>query len=504
MDIFDDVLELLKNDSLSIAGFAVILAYLLWMRWFRYNKRIFLPDDNNHSAEAEQRRLNDLAARRRWIEERQFETIYLDLLGHMLDWVAACFTHDQERLEQNRPEKGWAKTLFGVQPFTENSYLLCLRLATIYPWLVFFLVWLAGGAGEFSGLSLFPTETPLVERMIVGFALVATTWSFWLAFSSGKLDRYRYWRYFITGLVIFVIAYAYAFDFAFAPVFALSYPPPITIAIAMAMAMAPVPALAIVPAPTIILAIAMAVARDFFTTPRAVGGYWIAFNAYYLTLSVASMVWLSSNEGLLGIHILLQIFLVILPLINAFMDWVSLGVTRGFLYAISQRTHHGLMALALVAFDIALALVFLLSIVSITVVVLAGANAAALHWNGAMLIDLHVLLDGLAVDPLALDYTWIHFMMLTTLIPTLIHFAVAGASAVMVFPNRWRESILRHWDKRGDAQTAALWYITLVPALGLIAPLLALYGLYALLSAHGRAAGMLLLDWARTLSVMFD
>lgn len=148
MDIFDDILELLKNDSLSIIGFLVLLTGLLWRQWYHYNKRIFLPEGNNHFAEAEQRRLNDLAARRRWIEERQFETAYLDLLGRMLDWVAARFTRDQERLTQNRPKKGWAETLFGVQPFTENSYLLCLRLAIIYPWLAFFLVWLTEGVRE--------------------------------------------------------------------------------------------------------------------------------------------------------------------------------------------------------------------------------------------------------------------------------------------------------------------------------------------------------------------
>ncbi|HNP27088.1 MAG TPA: hypothetical protein PKM20_10135 [Nitrosomonas sp.] len=191
-------------------------------------------------------------------------------------------------------------------------------------------------------------------------------------------------------------------------------------------------------------------------------------------------------------------------MINAFMDWLSLGFTRGFLYAIRQRTHNGWIALFFVSLDVVLALIFLTVIVSLTILLFAAINAAAMHWSGQLFIDLQVLFDGLAKNPLSLDYSWIHVMMLSTLIPTLIHFTVAGAAAVMVFPNRWRESILQHWNERGDAQVAALWYVTLVPALGLLAPFVALYGLYALLNAHGGLIGYALLNWARELSTVFD
>jgi len=131
-------------------------------------------------------------------------------------------------------------------------------------------------------------------------------------------------------------------------------------------------------------------------------------------------------------------------------------------------------------------------------------NAAAIHWNGQVLLDLQILFGGLTEKPMALEYAWIHFMMLSTLIPTLIHFTVAGAAAVMVFPNQWRQSILNKWEERGDAQTGALWYVTLVPVLGLAAPLFFLWLLYKLISAHGGWFGYFLLDWAQTLSTVFD
>lgn len=106
-------------------------------------------------------------------------------------------------------------------------------------------------------------------------------------------------------------------------------------------------------------------------------------------------------------------------------------------------------------------------------------------------MDLQILFNGLAENPLALEYAWIHF-------------TIAGAAAMMIFPNQCRQSILAQWETRGDAQTGALWYVTIVPAPGLAAPLIVLWLLHALLSAHGGRIGYCLLNWAQTLSTAFD
>lgn len=44
-----------------------------------------------------------------------------------------------------------------------------------------------------------------------------------------------------------------------------------------------------------------------------------------------------------------------------------LGFTRGFLYAIHQRSHNGMKALLFVFFDVGLALLFLIAILWLTV-----------------------------------------------------------------------------------------------------------------------------------------
>jgi len=54
-----------------------------------------------------------------------------------------------------------------------------------------------------------------------------------------------------------------------------------------------------------------------------------------------------------------------------------------------------------------------------------------------------------------LEFAWIHFMMLSTLIPTLIHSLVAGFAAVLLLPETWRDWILRDWEEHEDARMVA-------------------------------------------------
>jgi len=136
---FAEVVNLLGKYLDTISFLFVSITFVLWTWWYRHNKQIIFPKNGQLAGEAELRRQNDLAVRKQWIADRHFETVYLNLLGHMLDWLAIHFTRDRDRLEKNRKQKGWTVSLFGVQPFTEGSYQLCLNLAIIYPWTAFFL-----------------------------------------------------------------------------------------------------------------------------------------------------------------------------------------------------------------------------------------------------------------------------------------------------------------------------------------------------------------------------
>ncbi|WP_133511456.1 hypothetical protein [Candidatus Thiosymbion oneisti] len=202
--------------------------------------------------------------------------------------------------------------------------------------------------------------------------------------------------------------------------------------------------------------------------------------------------------------LLIPVFLVLLPLANAALDWLSLGITRGLLYAIDRGRHTGLVALGFAGFDIVLALVFLFLIASLTILLLSLLNLATVAWGGPPLLDLQWLLDGLALEPNALEFGWIHFMMLSTLIPTLIHFSVAGFAAVLLLPETWRGWILRDWEKHEDARRVAFAWISLAPILALLGPTLLLWGLYELLTAWGGTIGQSLLAWVHGIALAVD
>ncbi|MCB2263336.1 MAG: hypothetical protein LGR52_10460 [Candidatus Thiosymbion ectosymbiont of Robbea hypermnestra] len=111
--------------------------------WVWVNFRVFFPKPGA-SEEAEKHRANDLECRRRWIQASHFEQRYLGLLGGMLDWTTHRLIRDAKSIGTSAtiPKAASRRVrLFGLDPFTEGSYQLCLRLAVAYPILVhFFLV----------------------------------------------------------------------------------------------------------------------------------------------------------------------------------------------------------------------------------------------------------------------------------------------------------------------------------------------------------------------------
>jgi len=148
--------------------------------------------------------------------------------------------------------------------------------------------------------------------------------------------------------------------------------------------------------------------------------------------------------------------------------------------------------------------VFLFAIASLTTLILSLFNAATVALDSPPLLDLQRLFDGLALEPLALEFGWIHFMMLSTLIPTLIHFFLAGFAAVLILPERVRQWILKGWNKYGDERRVAFIWISLAPVLALAGPTLLLWGLYELLAAGGGAVGWGLLDWVHWIALKVD
>jgi len=468
---------------------------------------------------------NDLKRRRHWIKVRAFEQRYFRMLNGLLGGITKYLTHDDESLKDSRNTATWPVRLFGLNPFTEGSYLLCLRLALIYPLLGVFVVWLLGREGALAGITLLPADEPIWWRVLTVGWLGAMNFAPFKHFRS-KEDRYRtgtdhasslkpeerdnkglsYWHSLIYLSVVVVVG-------IFANVVAVTVAGAISAvsvgAVAVTVTLAG--AVSTVPAATVVIAVAATLIVDFFaasirrpcTSKGAITGFWLGFNVIHVGTVFLVLAWVLSRANDPE-PLLLPVFLVLLPLANAFLDWLSLSFTRGLLHAIGSGHHKGLVALGFAGLDILLALVFLFAIASLTILILSVLNLATVTWGGRALLDLQLLLNGLALEPDALEFGWIHFMMLSTLIPTLVHFFVAGFATVLVLPERWSRWILNYWDTREDARAVAFGWISLAPLLALAGPALLLWGLFELLTAWGGTVGHLLLAWVHAIALAVD
>nr|VFK58023.1 MAG: hypothetical protein BECKTUN1418F_GA0071002_11333 [Candidatus Kentron sp. TUN]VFK67054.1 MAG: hypothetical protein BECKTUN1418E_GA0071001_11303 [Candidatus Kentron sp. TUN] len=132
-----------------------LLALAYFWLWVRPNQKIFLADDGPDE-KANRRRARDRRIRLRWIRKHTLQEYYLRLLGWFLNAFGERITGDKKHLNASVSRDTWPVRRFGVDPFTEKSYLLCLRLALIYPVLGFFIGWASGGAGELFGVEFLP------------------------------------------------------------------------------------------------------------------------------------------------------------------------------------------------------------------------------------------------------------------------------------------------------------------------------------------------------------
>ncbi len=144
------------------------------------------------------------------------------------------------------------------------------------------------------------------------------------------------------------------------------------------------------------------------------------------------------------------LFLGFLPLLNAPMDWLSFGVTRGLLHAIADG-HHGLWkSLAYGLLDLVLAFVFLLAVglSSLAGIVLINALLA---WHGAApLVDLPQLWAQLLEGDLRSNL-WIWLMLGSTLAPTFVHFVIVSFALALWFPQQKSTKVAKAMARKWQA-----------------------------------------------------
>ena len=128
----------------------------------------------------------------------------------------------------------------------------------------------------------------------------------------------------------------------------------------------------------------------------------------------------------------LLFFMGLLTLINAPVDWFSLGLTRALL-----RRGLECGGWAPFLFALADAALAVLVIVGLTIAMVVGVQAfdeLAEAGGGKALLQLLPLFDGIEAHPAAPEYWWAYALVLSTMIPSLVNLMLGGASLIRGIP----------------------------------------------------------------------
>lgn len=199
-------------------------------------------------------------------------------------------------------------------------------------------------------------------------------------------------------------------------------------------------------------AVAVAVAFEYFnkqaTQKNKLSLFW--FIAWLLLLAYLALSgWLIiqfGEEDSLETAFSILLFLGILPLFNAPLDWLSLGFTRGLLRSIAAPDHGWKRAVVYAFLDLLLAVVFLVLVALSSLLGLMLVNWIAVAAGGKEVIALTTLWKQLNTGGWK-ENLWIWLLLGSTLIPTAIHFLVALFALITIFPSRRANVVARQLQK---------------------------------------------------------
>ncbi len=417
-------------------------------------------------------------------------------------------------LEQLR-QTGTLRRALGVNPFTVESYQFCFVLALLYPALSFLLGWAIGGSGALGSFDLLPAEASFQQRLGL---ILALGFSFGLATWGNNFSRLKLAVMFVgagfgiaviaittvgSGVLIFIGTVFFAFIFASiffggsaaVGAFVGTVVATFIFAIVVIVAGLGLPWYAVVPAVLVAHRYAGWL-YEKLVIKRRLTTYWFIYTTLFLSASLVSLVWISNSSATI-----ILLFYLILPLLNTPLDWLSLGITRALLQAIHFNHHRFGMAVlwSLVDLVIALCALFLVSGVIVSIVSIANLFAVI------PIIDLETTFTSLGSLDNWKDNLWIYFMLLSTLVPTAIHFALAGGAVTLSVTQKRRMQILKGMESNDLRAKEAWLYVSIMPAVGFVlAPTLLFYGLYWVLHWHGAWLGQVLLSWATLLATWID
>lgn len=236
------------------------------------------------------------------------------------------------------------------------------------------------------------------------------------------------------------------------------------------------------------------------------GAYGLAQKILFLIILMATAVLGASlyvSDVLSADLRALILFIGVLPVVNAFFDFASVGATRFLLRIGAQAT--GVRTLALAALD--------LIVGGVIFVCLGAAAIAAIHVlrtsTGQALLDLPDFFTRLAANPG--DFWWLYATFFSTLLPTVLHAFVASTAVfdglIGAVAPRSMEALMQA-DASGVQGKArfAVNLLALGQAAGLVAAVLLAWTLLWALTLQGLNVASVVFDlltvWAKMIGAL--
>jgi hypothetical protein len=395
-----------------------------------------------------------------WLRHDGFARRYRAILNAGLDRIDRHLSPDFPQVptdhtanRKTEPARAWSAPLLD----------LCLLLAVAYPVLAVYADWTwRGEAIEVGGLIVFPAGIAGWHRLLFAAGIPLAVLLATLACLAGASRWRRTEQLVAIGLASAVaIAVAVAFTaagtltiagalsvalagialLAVASALAIAATGVLGIAGAIAAALVGVLSDALAGAGPVLLAGAVALAGAQDWIGRRLRGR--ALTLYGFSIFLLALLWgATAFQGSVALDPgarTLILFLGFLPLLNAWGDFASIGLTR---WRLRIGVQHNLVANALI--DGLAALLILIALAFAMVATMYLLRTA----DGVPLYDAAALLADLRAQPG--NYWWLAFMLFSTLLPTLAHLAI-GAFALFTLVSGWLGRPIAAGLMKGDS-----------------------------------------------------
>ena len=457
------------------------------------------------------------------LKAKQWGNIYQKSLERLLGFFAWAA---RERKPVFAGNKSMSKVVF-----TENSFVLCLSLAFVYPLLFAIVGWLMADQGLVIGSHVFLANISMGYKWLFFIALIVIgVGAYWLIKIKGLLGIAIYLA--TSVIFLFVSVYTDAMSLVIFASVTLAFncvgfgvgsktnlgPIILVLAFVVSLGFASLWSIHVTLSLVLILilvVIGIAALTHINTVLDLIEHLYETKELWLITYFLA-LIYMITCLGLTLYFgeqnkieaLLVPLFLGLFPLLNAIIDWASLNITRWLLH----KLHHDIrwwQAVLWAIFDVFAAIIFVFTITGLLVSVLAGVNWMGHEYaNGREALDFGSIMRDVKDPGKAGEMIWAHGMVLSTIIPTLLHFGfviwalhlrpLMWWSSQKVIDNFWRDDRARIRLLRYD--TFSNWLLWMLGLLFIAAVFyLELSTIYRVITLDG-----LLWDWANLILLAID